>query len=215
MNGVVRLILVRHGEAVANTELRYLGSRDNALTERGRWQAAQLGQALAPLPLAAVSASPLRRETDTAAAIARAQGLAVTSEPCLVEGALGTWEGLRRSPDDAEQHRRWEADRACAPPGGESLASVQARVLACIHELTERHDGKTVPGQPRRADQGAPLRGAGGTAHCGRHMFLDPATISVVDWGAPAVLRLFNAHHHLRWMAARWMDAEAREGPRN
>jgi len=48
VNGVVRLILVRHGEAVANMDMRYLGSRDDVLTERGVWQAAQLGQFLAP-----------------------------------------------------------------------------------------------------------------------------------------------------------------------
>jgi hypothetical protein len=43
-------------------------------------------------------------------------------------------------------------------------------------------------------------------------MFLDSATVSVidwgadaVDWGAPAGLRLYNAHHHLGWEAAAWM----------
>jgi broad specificity phosphatase PhoE len=38
-----------------------------------------------------------------------------------------------------------------------------------------------------------------------RHLFLDPATISVVDWGARPLVRLFNAHGHLGWEAARWM----------
>ncbi len=220
MTGVVRLILVRHGEAVANTEMRYLGSRDDALTERGVWQAAQLALALAPLPLAEVSASPLRRAADTAAAIAQAHGLTVTSEPRLVEAAMGTWEGLRRgeiiarSPDDAERYRRWEADPACAPPGGESLASVQTRVLACVRELAARHDGETVAlvshvGPIKAllcAALAAPLAAA-------QRMFLDPAIISVVDWGigaadwtAPAVLRLFNDHQHLGWTAARWMN---------
>lgn len=222
MKGVVRLILVRHGEAVANTNMRYLGSRDDALTERGRWQAARLAQALAPIPLADVYASPLRRAADTAAAIAQTHGLTVTSEPRLVEAAMGTWEGLRRSaiiarsPDDAERHRQWEADPACAPPGGESLASVQTRVLACVRDLAVRHDGDTVElvshvGPIKAllcAALGAPLTAA-------QRLFLDPATISVVDWGgnaadwsAPAVLRLFNAHHHLGWTAARWMQSE-------
>jgi broad specificity phosphatase PhoE len=35
----VRLFLVRHAEALANPDLRYLGSRDDPLTERGQWQA--------------------------------------------------------------------------------------------------------------------------------------------------------------------------------
>lgn len=223
MKGVVRLILVRHGEAVANTDMRYLGSRDDDLTERGVWQAAQLGHALAPLPVAAVYASPLRRATDTAAAIAQAHSLTTLIEPRLVEAAMGTWEGLRRSEiiarssDAAEQHRRWEVDPACAPPGGESLASVRVRVLACVRELAERHDGASVVlvshvGPIKAllcAALGVPLTAA-------QRMFLNPATISVLDWGpnaadwgAPAVLRLFNAHYHLGWTSARWMDLVA------
>ena len=42
----VRLFLVRHAEALANPDLRYLGSRDDPLTARGQWQALQLAQAL-------------------------------------------------------------------------------------------------------------------------------------------------------------------------
>ena len=40
-----------------------------------------------------------------------------------------------------------------------------------------------------------------------RHLFLDPATLSVVDWGDHPVVRLFNAHGHLGWDSARWMTA--------
>jgi broad specificity phosphatase PhoE len=32
---VPRFILVRHGETAANREMRYIGTRDDALTERG------------------------------------------------------------------------------------------------------------------------------------------------------------------------------------
>jgi probable phosphoglycerate mutase len=39
-----------------------------------------------------------------------------------------------------------------------------------------------------------------------QRMFLDPATISVVDWADERrVLRLFNSHAHLGWANARWM----------
>jgi broad specificity phosphatase PhoE len=46
---------------------------------------------------------------------------------------------------------------------------------------------------------GAPLATA-------RRMFLDPGTLSVVDWGERPVVRLFNARAHLGWGAARWMN---------
>ena len=132
---------------------------------------------------------------------------------------MGTWEGLRRSeilersPEDAAHHQRWEADPTCGPPGGESFADVRTRVVACVHDLAERHAGTSVVvvshvGPIKAllcAAMDVPLTAA-------RRMFLDSATVSVIDWGAdavdwgvPAVLRLYNAHHHLGWEAAPWM----------
>src|SRR5713101_6075396 len=93
----VRLFLVRHAEALANPELRYLGSRDDPLTARGQWQAQQPAPAFAPLELVAGSTSPLTRAGTTAQPIAEAHGLALIPEPRLVEAAMGTWEGLRRA----------------------------------------------------------------------------------------------------------------------
>ena len=91
----VRLFLVRHAEALANPDLRYLGSRDDPLTERGQWQALQLAQAFAPLDLAAVYTSPLTRTVATALPMAEAHGLSIIPDPRLVEAAMGTWEGSR------------------------------------------------------------------------------------------------------------------------
>src|SRR5919202_1853268 len=88
----VRLFLVRHAEALANPDLRYLGSRDGPLTARGQWQALQLPQAFAPLALAAVYTSPPTRAVATALPIAEAHGLAIIPEPPLVEAAMGTDE---------------------------------------------------------------------------------------------------------------------------
>ena len=39
-----------------------------------------------------------------------------------------------------------------------------------------------------------------------RRMFLDPATVTVVDWSALPVVRLFNSHAHLGWSNARWLS---------
>ena len=49
------------------------------------------------------------------------------------------------------------------------------------------------------ATLGAPLATA-------RRMFLDPGTVTVLDWGSHPVVRLFNAHGHLGWESARWME---------
>ncbi len=215
----VRLLLVRHAEAVANTDLRYLGTRDDPLTERGRGQATRLAQALALLPIAAVYTSSLRRAMDTATPIADACGVAPTIDDRLREGAFGDWEGLTRAevlasgPEAAELHRRWEADTAVGPPNGESFAAIQGRVLACVAVLADAHPGASIVlvshvGAIKAllcAALGVPLVAA-------QRMFLDGATISVVDWGsgaapwgAPSVLRLFNAHPRLGWESAEWL----------
>ena len=215
----LRLFLVRHAEALANPDLRYLGSRDDPLTECGQWQARQRAHAFAPLALAAVYTSPLTRAVATAAPIAEAHGLSIIPDPRLVEAAMGTWEGLRRaeilarSADDAARHHQWEADPTCAPPGGESLAAGQARVVACVRDLAERHAGAAVV----LVSHVGPIKALLCTAldvplTTGQRLFLDNATVSVMDWGAhavpweaPAIVRLVNAHHHLGWTAAPWM----------
>ena len=91
-------------------------------------------------------------------------------------------------------------------PGGETLAALQERVLALAAGLAGV--GPSAPvvlvshvGPIKAllcAVLGLPLSGS-------RRMFLDPATVSVVDWGPRPVLRLFNDHSHLGWGSARWM----------
>lgn len=220
----VRLFLVRHGEAVANTEMRYLGRQDDPLTDLGRWQAAKLAEALAPLPITAIYSSPLQRAVDTASSIACGCGLTVTLDERLTEGSFGAWEGLTRAEvlgrgeADVAVLRLWESDPSSAPAGGESFAAIQLRVVDCVESLADRHAGESIAlvshvGPIKTlicAAMGAPLS----VVH---RMFLDPATISVVDWGnstessaPPAVLRLFNAHHHLGWDAAKWLKPHPR-----
>ena len=100
----------------------------------------------------------------------------------------------------------WEEHPGSAPPGGESLQAIQRRALDLIYELADRHSG----GWIALASHVGPIKAAlcatlGIPLTAARQMFLDPATISVIDWGRSPVLRLFNAHEHLGWEAARWM----------
>jgi probable phosphoglycerate mutase len=209
----LRLFLIRHGEAAANTEMRYLGTRDDPLTERGAEQARLLARALAELPIQAVYSSPLSRATATADPIASALGLPVRPEARLREAAFGEWEGLTRAEvmargaADCELLARWECDAAAAPPSGESLAEVAGRVRDLVRDLAEGHAGASIalvshvtPIKALIASAlGAPLESA-------RRFFLDPATVSVVDWGDTPLVRLINAHGHLGWTRARWMN---------
>lgn len=206
----IRLFLARHGETPGNREMRYLGAVDEPLSPGGVEQAERLAAALGPLPLAAVYASPLRRAADTGGRIAAARHLDLRFEERLREQRFGAWEGLTRAEvletGGREQLLRWEADLSLSPPEGESLVSVQERMIALVEELRREHAGAWVAlvshvGPIKAllcAALGAPLATA-------RHLFLDPGTLTVLDWGERPVVRLFNAHGHLGWEAARWM----------
>ncbi len=61
----LRLYLVRHGETAENVQMRYLGTRDEPLTEKGMRQARQAAEALSKLPVKLILSSPLRRAADT------------------------------------------------------------------------------------------------------------------------------------------------------
>lgn len=206
----VRLFLARHGETPGNREMRYVGSLDQPLSSGGVEQAERLGEALGPLPLAAVYASPLRRAADTGRRIAAARRLDLRLDERLREQRFGAWEGLTRAEvvekGGHEDLLRWEADLSLAPPGGESLVAVQERMIGLVEDLRRDHAGAWVAlvshvGPIKAllcAALGAPLATA-------RHLFLDPGTLTVLDWGERPVVRLFNAHGHLGWAEARWM----------
>jgi broad specificity phosphatase PhoE len=208
---VLRLFLVRHGETADNIKMHYIGIRDEPLTAAGAEQAYRAADALAAFPIRAVYTSPLKRAADTADRIRQACMAPLHEDPRLMEGSFGRWEGLSRdevlrlgSPD-VELLARWEKDASVAPPGGESLKDVQSRMLSLVNEIKQKELESPVvlvshvgPIKALLASvMDVPLEAT-------RHLFLDPGSISVVDWGAHPFLRLFNSHAHLGWATPRW-----------
>ena len=211
----IRLFLIRHGETLANREFRYVGARDDELSSTGEVQAEQLAEALTPLSLDAVYSSPLRRAYHTAAAIAAPHQLEVITSKELRECDFGQWEGLShaevlaRGPENVALLQQWQRDAYITPPGGESFAHMQERVNAFVEELARTHDGQTVV----LVSHVGPIKVLLATAlaaplSASFRIFLDPATISVVDWrgDGQALIRLVNSHAHLGWTQARWMQ---------
>ena len=212
-----RFVLLRHGQAEGNRELRYLGATDAPLTEIGREQARRLAAAVRPFGLAAIYSSPLTRARDTAHALADECGLPFTLRDDLREMDFGAWEGHTRAAVLAEYPNllaAWEVNAEVAPPEGESLTAVSVRVVACADTLSALHPGQTVAlvshVGPIKAFVCAALTLPPAGA---QRMWLDPASICVVDWqpstaqarGA-SILRTFNAIGHLdppRWLSSR------------
>ena len=209
-----RLLLVRHGETLANRDYRYIGVKDEPLSTHGQAQALQLAQAVAIFPVAAVYSSPLQRAYQTAIPIAERHTLEALKLDALRECNFGTWEGLSRaevlarSPQDARHLQEWERDLAIAPPAGERFADMQRRVCAAVEQLAQAHSAQTIV----LVSHVGPIKGLlcaamGTPLTSSLRIFLDPATISVVDWQdmAHAAIRLVNSHAHLGWQEARWI----------
>jgi ribonuclease H / adenosylcobalamin/alpha-ribazole phosphatase len=209
---MLRLFLIRHGETADNLQMRYLGAHDEPLTENGMRQASQAAEALSQLPIEKIISSPLRRAASTAAKIRDACGVELRLDDRLAEGSFGSWERLTRTEvlklgsRDTELLARWEADSSCAPPGGESIESIQTRVVALAEELANEFPNSSIAlvshVGPIKALLSAVL---GIPLQASRRLFLDPGSISVVEWGSHPLLRLFNSHAHLGWSSARWM----------
>ncbi len=211
---ITRLYLVRHGETLANREYRYIGTRDDPLSPHGQTQALQIAEALSGLPITAVYSSPLLRAHDTALPIAARLSLEAQRVDDLRECDFGVWEGLsraevlERSPEDSQRLREWENNTSVAPPCGESFEALELRVVTAVEWLAQAHSDQSIVlvshvGPIKvllSAALGAPLSSA-------FRIFLDPATISVVDWrdAEHATVRLVNSHAHLGWQEARWM----------
>ncbi len=213
---MLRIILVRHGETIANREFRYIGSGyDNDLSAKGYQQAEQLAEALSILPVTAVYSSPLLRAYHTALPIATRHQQTAQQLADLRELHFGAWEGLTRaeviarSPQGEQQVLAWEHDPAFVLPDGESIAQVQVRVHTLVERLAQQHPGQTIVlvshVVPIKVLLCTVLQASLTVASA---IFLDPATISVVDWRQPhPLVRLFNSHAHLGWDQARWMHS--------
>ena len=145
---MTRLILIRHGETDWNTTGRWQGQTDVPLNERGRQQARQLVADLAGMQIDAIYSSDLGRARDTAAPLSQAAGLPVIVDARLREIHQGEWQGqlfgeIEARYAEALRSRR-EDPLNLAPPGGETVAQVQERVLDCLKDILRHHPHDTV-----------------------------------------------------------------------
>jgi broad specificity phosphatase PhoE/ribonuclease HI len=145
------LVLVRHGVTVHTADKKFSGpgGDDPGLTAEGWEQAQRAAEALATdgEPFDALVASPMQRTRDTASAISDATGLPVVVDDGFREMAFGPWDGhtleevRERWPDELDA---WLASFEVRPPGGESVADVQARVEGSLRRLLDTYAGKRV-----------------------------------------------------------------------
>jgi broad specificity phosphatase PhoE len=139
-----RMVLVRHGETVGQSSIRYHGSTDVALDDRGRAQMERVGAALAAEVFDRVYTSALQRT------IVAARLIAPTHVPQVVPGFneinFGAWEGLTReeiAARDPELFDQWRArGHDFMYPDGDAVPAFRRRVADAWRALH--------PGAPER-----------------------------------------------------------------
>jgi 2,3-bisphosphoglycerate-dependent phosphoglycerate mutase len=149
--GQTRIVLVRHGESLAQ-ERRVVGGHGcEGLSTLGLRQAEALRDRLAAsgelVGVTALYSSVMARAVQTARIVAPALGDLEIEQDC------GFCEGHPSAESDGmaweEFDQRWPAPAEWSPdvarePGGESYAQMRARVSARFDRLAERHRGETV-----------------------------------------------------------------------
>jgi len=140
---VTTLILLRHGRTTANASGVLAGWTPGVrLDETGEAQVAAVGARLAPVPLAAVVASPLERCQQTAGAVLAGRELELQTDDRLGECRYGDWTG--KPIKDLLKEPLWKVvqqhpSAAVFPgPEGEGLAQTQARAVAAVREWNTR-----------------------------------------------------------------------------
>lgn len=129
-----RLLLIRHGTTAAVRSAGF--PLDEDLDDRGRAESQALR---AHLPSGSeVVRSPARRAAATAVALGHPEA---AEDPGLREAAFGAWAGRVLADLHAEDPApvvSWMTDPAFAPPGGESLDALTARVATWLASVAER-----------------------------------------------------------------------------
>jgi broad specificity phosphatase PhoE len=180
---MTRLIFIRH--AATDCLASRLAGRDANvhLSAAGKVQGQRLARSLKQLRLGKIYSSPQPRARETAELLSELLGDSVKIAPQLDEIDYGEWTA--RSFEELRGIARWRdfnSLRSCTRiPGGELMIEVQARVLALMENMSQRHPEMTVA-LVSHADV---IRGA--LAHC-LGMPLDlllrlevsPASISIV-----------------------------------
>lgn len=205
------LVLLRHGETAGSVAKLFSGrgGYDHGLTDLGRQQAQLAAQSvLARGGVTAVVSSTLRRCRETAGVAAAVLGLDVTYDDDLAEAGFGEWDGLTY--EQVEQ--RWSVELAdwlgstsVAPPGGESMDAVDARVGRVRDRILADHPGEAVLVVAHVNPIKCLVRTALGAPPTAiYHLAMSPASSSEIDYypDGTTVLRSFGVAAHLAGVAS-------------
>src|SRR5882757_765162 len=203
------LRLLRHAQTPHTVQRRFSGgATDPPLTEIGEQQANVTARHLSTAGrLDLIVSSPLLRARQTAAAAGAALAVDVVVDEDLRECNFGVWDGLTFEEVREgwpEEIAAWLASPALAPPGGESLREVAARVSNAQERMLDRHAGQNLLVVAHVSPIKMLIRFAlDGPEHLIHKLQLAPASLSTVAWygDGNSALHSFNDTGHLGALA--------------
>lgn len=182
-----RIFLVRHGDTVGESRVRFHGKNDVALSDEGRAQIRRLVPLVERERFVAVVCSPLIRARESAAILCLELDPAPPLEvdESLREIWFGAIEGLSE-PEIQERHPEWHAEwkagRHTGFPGGDALAEFRERVARGIDALLARWpQGDLLVVAHRGIVRHALLHLCGGDVHDRERYAVDLGTLSIVE----------------------------------
>ncbi len=137
--------LARHGETENNKAKRLSGWIDTPLTESGLTPTNTVIAKLKSIEIGVMYSSDLGRAVATAKHIA--QGIHFDHEIIQHKGLREVSYGIAANMPSDEAYATYpELDRVTdfTPPNGESLATMQRRVLDTVHEIDELYNDQTI-----------------------------------------------------------------------
>ncbi|SDT13311.1 histidine phosphatase family protein [Microlunatus soli] len=197
------VLLLRHGRTQANLTGVLAGRTPGVeLDDVGIGQAAASAERIAPLPIASVVSSPLRRCRQTAKAVvdARAERLPVIAEAGLIECGYGSWTGrkLRELAKEDLWRTVQQQPSAVRFPDGEAMTEMSARATATIRtwdaKIAAEHGDDAIWVAVSHGDVIKAILADALGMHLDsfQRIMVDPASISVIHYAAsrPFVLRM-------------------------
>ena len=153
------LIVVRHGQSVANLEEKYAGHFNAQLTETGKIQAVKSADyVLENYKIDNIYSSDLDRAYETAKTLGDKINLEVVRMKELREIFCGEWEGQKVcevAVKYKEDYDKWMTDIGNSrPTNGESVKDLYERIITIIEKLAKENVGKTA----YIATHGTPIR---------------------------------------------------------
>ncbi len=144
-----RLLIVRHGESLANAVRVFLGHTNLGLSERGHEQARATAEYLKGEPISAIYSSDLCRAYDTAMPHAMMRSMSVVPDERLRELYIGEWENMKIDDIIARYGEEYTVGWKLkfgeyTPPGGESIQACGERFFSRVLEIARAHEGECI-----------------------------------------------------------------------